>query len=387
MAVVSVEIVTEIQHRTPGQLIQQHLDANDWTQRTLAIVLGVEETRISKLMSGARPLDAETAIALGELFDVQAEEFMDLQKAYDLAQARIVARPDPKRAVRAHLFGKLPVSDMIRRQWIAADDIRDTKKIENELAKFFRASSAEEIEVLPHAAKKTLINCPATPSQLAWLYRVKRIASDMLAPGFTEARMRSGIERLSDLLLSAEEARKVPRILAESGIRFLLVEALPGSKIDGVCFWLDDESPVIAMSFRYDRIDNFWFVLYHELEHVLRGHGRTAVVLDAELEGERAGVGESVSEEERQANAAAAAFCVPQDKLSKFIARKSPVFAERDFLGFCNTLRLHPGLVAGQLQYRTGRFNLFRQYQVKIRSIVAPGAMVDGWGDVAPVDV
>jgi len=34
--------------------------------------------------------------------------------------------------------------------------------------------------------------------------------------------------------------------------------------------WLDDKSPVIALSMRFDRIDNFWFVLRHELEHVLR---------------------------------------------------------------------------------------------------------------------
>ena len=352
----------------------------------MAIVLDADETGVNKIVAGKRPVDAEMALALEELFHVPAERFLELQKSYELAQAKIIARADPKRSMRAHLFGNLPVSDMIRRQWIAANDVRDTHKVESELTRFFGAASVEEIEILPHAAKKTQISCPATSAQLAWLYRVKQIASEMLAPEYTDARLRLGIKRLSDLLLSAEEARKVPRILAESGIRFLLVEALPGSKIDGVCFWLDDESPVVALSSRYDRIDNFWFVLRHELEHVLRGHGRAAVALDAELEGERAGVGDSVSEEERVANAAAAAFCVPQDKLDKFIVRKSPVFAERDFLGFCNTLRLHPGIVAGQLQHRTGRFDRFRQYQVKIRSIVAPGAMVDGWGDVAPVD-
>jgi len=42
------------------------------------------------------------------------------------------------------------------------------------------------------------------------------------------------------------------------------------------------------MSLRHDRIDNFWFVLRHEIEHVLRQHGRSAAMLDTELEGERA---------------------------------------------------------------------------------------------------
>ena len=141
------------------------------------------------------------------------------------------------------------------------------------------------------------------------------------------------------------------------------------------------------MSLRHDRIDNFWFVLRHEIEHALREHGQTAIMLDAELEGEKAGTGSSVAEEERVANEAAANFCIPQQSLESFIARKSPFFNERDILGFAKTLDIHPGLVAGQLQHHTKRYDLFRQHLVKIRSIVAPSAIVDGWGDVAPVGI
>ena len=72
-------------------------------------------------------------------------------------------------------------------------------------------------------------------------------------------------------------------------------------------------------------------------------------------------------------------------KLDSFVARKEPFFHERDILGFARTLNVHPGIVAGQLQHRTGRYDRFRQHLVKIRHLVSPGAMVDGWGDVAPV--
>jgi HTH-type transcriptional regulator/antitoxin HigA len=67
--------------------------------------------------------------------------------------------------------------------------------------------------------------------------------------------------------------------------------------------------------------------------------------------------------------------------------RKAPLFLERDVLGFANTLKIHPGLIAGQLQRHTSRYELLRNHLVKIRSIVTPNAMVDGWGDVAPVDI
>jgi len=101
--------------------------------------------------------------------------------------------------------------------------------------------------------------------------------------------MATALGKLKTLLISPEGARKVPRIMMEAGVRFVIVEALPSSKIDGVCFWLNDRHPVIGMSLRFDRIDNFWFVLRHEIEHVLREDGRSRTMLDAELEGDRAG--------------------------------------------------------------------------------------------------
>ncbi|WP_322063683.1 ImmA/IrrE family metallo-endopeptidase [Burkholderia cenocepacia] len=371
--------------RTPGQYIQALLDAREWSKRVLAVILGVDDSSINRLVSDKRPVDAAMAISLEEIFEVPAEHFLDLQKSFDLAKARISAIPDPNRATRAQLFGGLPVAEMIKRGWLEADDPRNVQAVELALAKFFKAESPDAIEVLPHAAKKTLVHGDPTPTQIAWLYRVREVASEMLVPKYTPQLGKQAVVKLTALLAAAEEARKVPKILAECGIRFVLVESLTSAKIDGVCMWLNEHSPVIGMTLRHDRLDNFWFVLRHELEHVIQGHGRDAIILDTELEGERAGTGETISQEEQVANAAAAEFCVPKKKMDSFIARKAPFFAERDLLGFAKTINVHPGLIAGQLQHRTGRYDRFRAHLVKIRSIVAPSAIVDGWGDVAPV--
>jgi HTH-type transcriptional regulator / antitoxin HigA len=373
------------EYRTPGQLIGALLKREGWTNRVLAIVLDLDETSVSKLASDKRPVDAQLAIALEELFSVPAERFLTLQKSYDLAMARITSRPDPGRANRASLFGGLPVSEMIKRGWIEATDIKNVPSVESALAKFFKADSPDEIEVLPHAAKKTLVNLEPTPIQLAWLYRVKEIASEMLVAKYSPQSVLSAIPKLRALLSEPEEIRKVPRILAECGIRFVIVESLPSAKIDGVCFWLRDDAPVIGMSLRFDRIDNFWFVLRHEIEHVIQRHGMKKMMLDAELEGAKAGTGDGVPEEEKIANEAASEFCVPKKMMDAFIARKAPFFAERDILGFARTIKVHPGLVAGQLRHRTGRYDRHASHLVKIRALVTPGAVVDGWGDIAPV--
>jgi HTH-type transcriptional regulator/antitoxin HigA len=381
--------VNSDQHfRTPGQLVKQLLDERGWSKRVLAIVLGVDESIVNKIVSDRRAVNAETALSLGEAFGVAPERFMDLQTSYELAKARITSRPDPQRATRAALFSELPIAEMIDRGWLEVADIRDLPKVESALLRFFGVNSLEEIEVLPHAAKKTAVATPATPVQLVWIHRVMVLAKDIMVDRrYTEFGVREAIKKLTPLRQSPEGIANVPRILSEAGIRFVIVESLKTAKIDGVCFWLDDLSPVVGMSLRFDRIDNFWFVLRHELEHVLKGHGRFAAVLDAELEKERAGTGPNIPEEERIANEAAANFCVPKQELQKFIVRKAPLFLERDVLGFANTLKVHPGLIAGQLQRHTTRYELLRNHLVKIRSIVTDNAMVDGWGNVAPVDV
>ncbi len=359
-------------------MIEASLQQRGWTQRVLAKVLGLTETRVSKIMNNQTPITTEIALQLQTVLEIDPNELLRLQTSYELAKAQLEFRIDPSVQTRAKVFSDLPITDMIRRGWLkGVTDIKDPH-LEEALRAFLNT------DAFPHAAKKTHSGTETTPAQLAWLHRVRQLAVDVPAPKYSRSNLVSALAKLKALLISAEGVRKVPRILMESGVRYVIVESLPSAKIDGVCFWIGD-SPVIGMSLRYDRIDNFWFVLRHEIEHVLRGHGKTAPMLDTELEKERAGTSADVPEEEREANAAAADFCVPRSKLDNFIARKAPVFVERDIRGFAATLQVHPGLIAGQLQHQTGRYDLFRNHLVKVREIVKPSANADGWGDVAPI--
>jgi HTH-type transcriptional regulator/antitoxin HigA len=213
---------------------------------------------------------------------------------------------------------------------------------------------------------------------------VKQIAESIPSSRYSEKALRNSLPKLRALLLDPEEIRHVARILMECGVRFVIVECLPNAKIDGVCFWLDPSSPVIGLSVRHDRIDNFWFVLRHEIEHVLQKHGQDQEMIDIELEGDQAGT-VGVPKEESIANAAAADFCVPQDQMLSFIARKNPFFAERDVIGFARRIQVHPGIIIGQIHNHTKRWELLRRHLVKVRQFVLPGTIFDGWGQIAPV--
>jgi HTH-type transcriptional regulator/antitoxin HigA len=363
----------------PGYFIRAELEARGWTQRDLAFILGVPEQSVNQIILGKRGISSEMAKALAHAFEVTPEFFANLQKAYDLSRAR---EPDPSVKRRARLQSSYPVREMIRRGWLKDTD---AAMLELQMARFFEVSDCNDIPHMPHAAKKSHYD-DLPPAQLAWLFRVRQIARSIAVPPYSARALSNALGRLRRLTLDPEEARHAPRILMECGVRFLVVESLPGAKIDGVCFWLGN-SPVIGMSLRFDRMDNFWFVLRHEIEHVLCKHGQTSEIIDVELEGERAGTGPNVSEAERIANFAASDFCVPRTEMELFIARKSPFFSERDVLEFASRIGVHPALVVGQIRNHLQRWDYLSRYLTKIRPFVIAGAIVDGWGQVVHIAI
>jgi HTH-type transcriptional regulator/antitoxin HigA len=365
----------------PGLFIKEELEARGWAQRDLAYILGITEQAVTRLLTGKYGISPEMAKALGEAFDVSPELFINLQRAYDLAHAR---EPDPGVARRGRLQSVYPVREMISRGWL---ENAEPATLEVQMKAFLRAANSNDVLQINHAAKKTNAGEPPTPAQLAWLYRVMQIAEAVVCKPYSERGLKEAIPRLKQLMAHPEAVRDIPRILAECGVRFVIVEGLASSKIDGVCFWLDADRPVIGMSLRHDRIDNFWFVLMHEIAHVLHRHGKDEPIIDVELEGDRATDSVTNLAHENVANRSAADYCITEHEMITFVARKSPFFSERDIVGFAIRMGVHPGIVVGQIHNRTKRYPLLRKYLVKVREYLLPGAMVDGWGQVAPVSL
>ena len=359
----------------PGEFLREELEARGWSQTELAEIIGRPVRLINELIAGKKAITPETAIQLGDSLGTGPDVWMNLESQYQLSKVRA---SDGLIARRAKLHGRFPVREMIKRGWIEAS--KSIEDLEQQFQVFFGLENMSQEIPFSHAARKTDALDKPSMLQLAWLFRARRIASEMVIGPYTDASLRQSLPRLSALLSAPEEARHVPRILSECGVRFVIVEPIPGSKIDGACFWLTASQPVVALSLRLDRIDNFWFVLRHELEHVLRGHGQSqGYILDQDLEGTPA---DQISDEEAVANAEAAEFCVSRDEMTGFVARVAPFFAEDRVVLFAQRLNIHPGLVVGQLQRRLGRYDLFRKYQVKVRAIVTAASLTDGWGVV-----
>jgi HTH-type transcriptional regulator/antitoxin HigA len=369
---------------TPGQLIEHLMESREWSKKTLALVIGVDEAALNRVISAKRPLTADLAIALEEVFHAPADSFLLLQKKYELAQARLSSLPDPVRKNRVSLFGDLKVNLLIKRGWLDVPDDKDIAAIEKAVAKFFGIPLTEAVN-LAFAAKKSAPESEATLTQFAWMYRVKQLAQLIDAPSYSHDKLLVALGVLRAKMLDPSQIKEVSGILLEAGVRLVVVESLPSAKIDGVCLWLNESQPVIGLSARFDRIDNFWFVLRHELEHVLNGEGKTdsLVHVDVDLVGKKAGDDSSLADGEIRANSAAANFCVDAKWMDSFISDNNPYFSDRKLVEFASAIKVHPGIVVGQLQNRTNRYDRFRSHLVKIRSHLVNSTLTDGWG-IAP---
>jgi HTH-type transcriptional regulator/antitoxin HigA len=331
---------------------------------------------INELIAGKKQITPETARGLATAFgDNDPLYWMNLDSAYRLAQT---APADDLVGRRSKLYSRFPVREITKRNWIEASENLDV--VEQRVCKFYRIASVDGEPQFAHAAKASQYS-ERTALQWAWLFRAKELAECVHASTYSEQKLRAALSKLQALLVAPEEIRQVPQILSNAGVRFVIVEFLPGSKIDGAAFWLDEESPAIALSIRFDRISNFWFVLRHEIEHILKRDGlRIDVELTEQLQRK-----DVLPAEEVHANRVAADFVVPDNELESFITRVRPLYSEQRILLFAKRIGVHPGLVVGRLQFRDEvPYTHFHKFLVKVREIITQTALTDGWGTVPP---
>jgi HTH-type transcriptional regulator / antitoxin HigA len=356
-----------------SKYIKDELLTRGWTQADLAYVMGRKGSEISTLLNGRRQLSPELAQELAVVLGRSAGDWLGIDNAYRLSQTDYV---DQAVRLRSELFS-FPIKEMQKRRWIA--ETLDTAELQEELERFLSDElgrpRSDSYELFGTSFKRTAKESELNNAERAWLARAKQLAKACPAGKFSE----NSIPRLKAELRRAaaktQAAHRVPELLAGAGIRYVVVEPLPTVKIDGAAFWLDAESPVIAMSLRFDNIGSFWFALMHELDHI---ENRDAFSFD-DLQSK------PNDEIEERASGNAANLLVPQQELEAFIRACAPRYSEARINNLATRLQIHPGIVIGQLQFRGElSYAAHRKLLTKVRDIVTQFAFTDGWGQPVP---
>ena len=118
---------------------------------------------------------------------------------------------------------------------------------------------------------------------------------------------------------------------------------------------LPDGNPVIALTLRHDRIDNFWFCLLHELAHVSRHLSLSdgLIVDDLDSAGKKNDTQDKI---ENEADEMTANGLIP-----KPFWDKNPVsekVSTEDVCDMAAKLKIHPAIIAGRIRFERNNYRL-----------------------------
>lgn len=141
--------------------------------------------------------------------------------------------------------------------------------------------------------------------------------------------------------------RLAQEFLADIGIVLVIEGHFKKTYLDGAAMF-DGETPVVALTLRHDRIDNFWFALLHELVHIqkhLNKNSTTPYIVDNLEDKTRTSI------QEKEADQGAREALIPMAEWNNSIVKEIPTYEKA--IELANRLRIHPAIVAGRVRYET----------------------------------
>lgn len=164
------------------------------------------------------------------------------------------------------------------------------------------------------------------------------------------------IRKLTRLSVREDGPRRALAAVREIGISVVIENGLPGMSVDGASLHTSSAGPVVALTLRYDRLDNFWFTLLHELGHIalhLSDPGDDVFVDSFED-----GAGDE-QEAEAEADAFAKDGLIPRDLWLRSDAYR--LGSEASVKDLAKQLGVHPAIVAGRIRYERREFRIFNE--------------------------
>jgi HTH-type transcriptional regulator/antitoxin HigA len=319
-----------------GDFLAEELEERGWTQVEFAEVLGRPPQFVSEIISGKKEITRESAAQIGAALGTSAELWLNLQDRYHLWRQRQNKKTQNELEdvrLRARLKELAPVAVLRKRGIITESSPRGQAE---QLRRLLGLKSIFDEPKLPMAARRSNHAESVSPTQMTWLACVHRKAEVAPASTYDATALRALAERLSREVKDPTAFRGLPRLFADVGVRLVFVEAFPSNKLDGASFLLDD-SPVIGLSGRGQRLDKVLFTLLHEVAHVVLGHVNTHLILDDE--------DQHTLGEEAPANELAAQWILPDD-LPKPPDRISQAWVDTN----ASAQGVHPVVVVGRLQ-------------------------------------
>jgi HTH-type transcriptional regulator/antitoxin HigA len=326
---------------TPGEVLEEYLDAYGMSQAELAARTGMAKKTINEIIKGKASITSDTALKLERTLGRPAHFWSNMERQYQEDRVRLAE----KERLKSHLdwLKKVPVNIMANRGWIKKCEDKSAQL--EEVLRFFGIASPEQWETVwrEHqvAYRQTQRFATCAESVSAWLRQGAIQARRIQCGPFNKRKFLEALESIRTLTRDEPEAfePRLTELCAAAGVAVVFVPELPKTGVSGATRWLGDKA-VIQLSLRYKSNDQLWFTFYHEAGHIVK-HGRKEIFIE--------GNGMDDAKEE-EADVFAANKLVPESALRRFLEkwdRRNHATIE----AFAEQIGVAPGIVVGRLQH------------------------------------
>lgn len=335
----------EIDAPDPIEAIKFRMEQMNLTPRDLVPLIG-SRSKVSEILSRKRPLTLSMARALHKGLRIPAKALLQEQYLFDLGEEGVE-------------WERFPIREMMARGWIK-DKVTDVRRqAKDVMHKFFAPlgkgwaplalykqthyylRSARQMDFYALAAWNARVCMRALDSPPSVKFQANALTLEFM-------------HELAHLSTLNDGPRHAVEYLDKIGVSVVVEPHLPETYIDGAAILAGPDQPVVALTIRYDRIDNFWFVLMHELIHISRhlNPHLTAFYDDLDVE-------DNSNLQEREADSLAGEALIPDAEWSK-----SPASSLRNpdaVQHLASRLRIHPAIVAGRIRHQRKSYRVLNR--------------------------
>lgn len=321
----------------PIEAIKFRMEQSNLKPSDLIPYLG-SRSRVSEILSGKRQLTLDMVRALESGLGIPAKVL--IQKINQPNSQ--YENWDPALVKEMKLRGYFP--DTLQKKYSGAELIE----------KFFSTIGIQP-QVVGMLRKTSYRSSPLTDRRalIAWSARVVQKAKKVkISTQYKSGTMTINLMRgLAKLSVKDNGPVLAQEFLKKHGIILVIEPHFAKTYLDGAVILVNKDNPIVGLTIRYDRLDNFWFTLMHELAHIALHFDEGIDLFFDEIEGIKS---TTLNEKERDADQLAQETLLPKAKWEISPARHIPSAMAAKSLA--NELGVHPAIIAGQIRHKGNKY-------------------------------
>ncbi|CDN58359.1 PF06114 domain protein (plasmid) [Neorhizobium galegae bv. officinalis bv. officinalis str. HAMBI 1141] len=313
---------------SPAEAIRFRMAQSDMKPRDLIPYLG-SKSRVSEILNGQRQLTVDQIRALNYHLNIPTSSLIGTIKHESASKTSSAANS---------VVERLRSLDVMA----VSEDLRGFMA---------RATASAPAVAMLRKSRTARTNAKTDFTALeAWCGAVMVKADAVKVKRATKVNYTSAARSIAKISARPDWATAIFDELNAMGIVLVILEHLPGTYLDGAAMCRSDGAPIIALTLRHDRIDNFWFTMMHEFAHVAcHLSGENPVILDDLDVGSSEGIEAEADEFARNA-------LIPKEIWEKHVSSDM----ETDELeALAEEAGIHQAIVAGRWQYEHSEYRKF----------------------------